>query len=49
MLLAAVPGQHVYLQTDDAFGFYKKLGFVEQPKGMRSVVGEYLQNETRDV
>jgi ribosomal protein S18 acetylase RimI-like enzyme len=48
MLLEAVPGQHVYLQADDAVGFYKKLGFVEQPKGMRFIVGEYLQNETRD-
>jgi len=38
----------VYLQTVDAVGFYKKLGFVEQPKGMRLIVGEYLQNETRD-
>jgi ribosomal protein S18 acetylase RimI-like enzyme len=49
MLLDAVPGQHVYLQTDDAVGFYKKLGFVEQPQGMQFIVGEYLQNETRDV
>jgi hypothetical protein len=48
MLLAAVPGQHVYLQTDDAVGCYEELGFVEQPKGMRYIVGEYLQNETRD-
>ena len=48
MLLAAVPGQHVYLQTDDAIGFYEELGFVEQPKGMRFVVGAYLQNDTRD-
>jgi ribosomal protein S18 acetylase RimI-like enzyme len=49
MLLNAVPGQHVYLQTDEAIGFYKKLGFVEQPKGMRFIVGEYLQSDTRDV
>ncbi len=49
LLIAAVPGQHVYLQTDDdAVGFYEKLGFVEQPKGMRLIVGEYLQNDTRD-
>jgi ribosomal protein S18 acetylase RimI-like enzyme len=48
MLIAAVPGQHVYLQTDDAVGFYEKLGFVEQPKGMRLIAGEYLQNNTRD-
>ena len=49
MLLAAVPGQHVYLQTDDAVRFYETLGFVEQPKGMRFIVGEYLDNETRDL
>jgi ribosomal protein S18 acetylase RimI-like enzyme len=49
MLLDAVPGQHVYLQTDDAVEFYKKLGFVEQPVGMSLVVGEYLQNDSRDV
>ena len=48
MLLAAVPGQHVYLQTRDAGGFYEKLGFVEQPTGMSLIVGEYLQNDTRD-
>ncbi len=48
MLIAAVPGQHVYLQTDDAVGFYEKLGFVEQPKGMRFIAGQYLQNDTRD-
>jgi len=49
MLIDSVPGQHVYLQTDTAAGFYEKLGFAEQPKGMSLVVGEYLQNETRDI
>jgi len=49
MLIDAVPGQHVYLQTDDAVGFFAKLGFVEQPKGLRLIAGEYLQNDTRDV
>ena len=48
MLTAAVPGQHLYLQTDNAVDFYGKLGFVEQPKGMRFIASEYLQNETRD-
>ena len=47
MLLTAVPGQHVYLQTGDAVGFYENLGFVEQPQGMSLIVGEYLQNATR--
>lgn len=48
LLIAAVPGQHVYLQTDAAVGFYEKLGFVEQPTGMRLIVGAYLENDTRD-
>ena len=47
MLITAVPGQHIYLQTDDAIAFYEKLGFVEQPKGMHLIAGEYLQNDTR--
>lgn len=49
MLVDAVPGQHIYLQTDDAVSFYKELGFVEQPKGLSFVSGEYLQNKTRDL
>jgi ribosomal protein S18 acetylase RimI-like enzyme len=49
MLLAGVPGQHVYLQTDDAASFYEKLGFVEQPKGFGLIVGKYLHNNTREV
>jgi hypothetical protein len=49
MLLDAVPGQHVYLQTDeDAVEFYEKLGCSEQPSGLRRIVGGYLQNDTRD-
>jgi ribosomal protein S18 acetylase RimI-like enzyme len=48
MLVEAVPGQHIYLQTDDAVGFYEKLGFNEQPKGMMRIAGKYLQNDTRD-
>ena len=47
LLIEAVPGQHIYLQTDDSFGFYLKLGFQEQPKGMCLIAGEYLQNDTR--
>ena len=49
MLIEAVPGQHLYLQTDDAVGFYERLGFIEQPEGMRFIAGEYLQNDTRDI
>ncbi len=48
MLIDAVPGQHIYVQADDSVGFYEKLGFEEQPKGMRLIVGKYLRNNTRD-
>lgn len=48
MLIDAVPGQHIYLQTDDAVAFYRKIGFTEQPRGLRFVSGKYLQNETRE-
>ena len=48
MLINAVPGQHIYLQTDDAVEFYEHLGFVEQPEGMSLIAGEYLENGTRD-
>ncbi len=47
-LLSQLPGQHVYLQTDDTVTFYEQLGFSQQPEGMSLVVGEYLQNSTRD-
>lgn len=42
------PGQHLYLQTDDAIAFYRRLGFVEQPSGMSMISGEYLVNESSD-
>ena len=48
LLLDAVPGQHVYLQTDDAVAFYEKLGFARQPEGLFRVVGDYLINASRD-
>ena len=47
LLTTAVPGQHVYLQTDDAVGFYTRLGFRPQPEGLSIIVGEYLENATR--
>jgi ribosomal protein S18 acetylase RimI-like enzyme len=47
LALEQLPGQHVYLQTDDAVGLYEKLGFQKQPEGMSLVVGEWLQNNTR--
>jgi len=48
MLIDAVPGQHIYLQTDDAVGFYDKLGFRPQPEGLSIISGRYLENDTRD-
>ena len=49
MLIAAVPGQHIYLQSDEAVGFYSKLGFWRQPEGLAMISGKYLDNGTRDV
>jgi predicted GNAT family acetyltransferase len=46
MLIDAVPGQHIYLQTNDAVGFYYKLGFNEQPKGLSLVSGQWLRNDS---
>ena len=46
-LLDAMPGQHVYLQTDDAVAFYERLGFRPQPEGLSLIVGDYLVNDTR--
>lgn len=44
-LTQTLPGQHVYLFTDDAVAFYRKLGFIERPSGMEKVIGTWLQNE----
>jgi len=46
-LIATVPGQHIYLQTDAASDFYRKLGFRPQPEGLSMVSGEYLNNVSR--
>jgi len=49
-LLARLPGQHVYLFTDNAFGarsLYGALGFREQGIGLATVVGEWLVNDPR--
>ena len=47
MLVDAVPGQHIYLQTDDAITFYEELGFTRQPEGMSRISGAYLQNTSK--
>jgi GNAT superfamily N-acetyltransferase len=42
LLLNAVPGQHIYLQTNDT-RLYTKLGFRPQPEGMSIVAGPWLR------
>jgi GNAT superfamily N-acetyltransferase len=44
MIIDAVPGQHIYLQTDDAQDFYATLGFSRQPDGMFRISGEWLNH-----
>jgi GNAT superfamily N-acetyltransferase len=43
-LVAAVPGQHIGLQTDDAQAFYATLGFGPQPDYLSRVSGQWLDN-----
>ena len=38
-------GQHVYLFTESAADFYRRLGFREHPTGMSKVVGQWLRND----
>jgi ribosomal protein S18 acetylase RimI-like enzyme len=45
LLLAAVPGQHVGLQTEDETDFYPSLGFQPQPEFWRTIVGTWLDND----
>jgi predicted GNAT family acetyltransferase len=47
LLAEGLPGQHIYLFTDDAEDFYEKIGFQRQGIGMYRMSGEWLQNETR--
>lgn len=49
MLADKLQGQHIYLQADDAYDFYLKIGFRERPYGLEKVAGQWLQNETRDL
>jgi ribosomal protein S18 acetylase RimI-like enzyme len=44
-LIAAVPGQHVGWQTDDAVEFYSSLGAQKQPEFMSMVSGNWLDND----
>jgi ribosomal protein S18 acetylase RimI-like enzyme len=45
LLVDAVPGQHVGLQTDNAQALYRSLGFRPQPEFMSLVSGRWLENE----
>jgi ribosomal protein S18 acetylase RimI-like enzyme len=45
-LLERLQGQHIYLFTDDAVPFYRKLGFEEQGVGLGRVVGRWLDNNS---
>lgn len=45
LLLDALPGQHVGLQTDDAQALYRSLGFRTQPEFLSLVPGRWLDNE----
>jgi ribosomal protein S18 acetylase RimI-like enzyme len=45
LLMDAVPGQHIGLQTSEAQEFYAGLGFREQPQFWSRVVGSWLDNE----
>lgn len=48
LTLEKLPGQHVYLFTDDeAVGFHEKIGFRRQGIGVYRIVGSYLHNSTR--
>lgn len=42
-LLSGLDGQHVGLFTQTAVGFYRGLGFAEEPTGMSRVVGRWLR------
>ena len=46
ILLDRLPGQHVYLFTDDVVDFYRSLGFEEQPVGLGLVVGKWLEDSS---
>ena len=45
LLVDAVPGQHIGLQTDDAQALYESLGFERQPEFLSLVVGTWLDND----
>lgn len=48
MLADKLQGQHIYLQADDAYNFYLKIGYQERPYGLEKIAGDWLQNDSRD-
>ena len=44
LCIEKLPGQHVYLFTDDRVDFYRTLGFAEQGVGLALISGEWLVN-----
>jgi len=45
LLIDAVPGQHIGLQTDDAQALYQSVGFRQQPEFWSLVSGRWLDND----
>ena len=45
LLIGAVPGQHIGLQTDSAQPLYASLGFDAQPEFWSLVAGTWLDND----
>jgi ribosomal protein S18 acetylase RimI-like enzyme len=45
LLVDAVPGQHVGLQTNDAQALYESLGFTRQPEYWSRMSGTWLDND----
>jgi len=44
LLAERLPGQHIYLFTDSAEGFYRKLGYRRQGVGLSMVSGQWLNH-----
>ena len=45
LLIDAVPGQHIGLQTDDAQALYASVGFEREPEFWSLVSGRWLDND----
>jgi ribosomal protein S18 acetylase RimI-like enzyme len=45
LLVKALPGQHIYLFTDDSVTFYEQCSFAPEAQGMGLVSGKWLDNK----